>query len=46
VRLLAIIGAQAREASLEVMAIYANALGTEEQGIAARMWERPSRYQQ
>jgi hypothetical protein len=32
-------------ASLEVTAIYANALGTEEQGIAARMWERPSRDQ-
>ena len=25
-------------ASLEVTAIYANALGTEERGIAARMW--------
>jgi hypothetical protein len=25
-------------ASLEVTAIYANALGSEEQGIAARMW--------
>lgn len=25
-------------ASLEVTAIYANALGAEEQGIAARMW--------
>jgi integrase len=32
-------------ASLEVTAIYANALGTEEQGIAARMWERPSQDQ-
>jgi integrase/recombinase XerD len=27
-------------ATLEVTAIYANALGAEEQGIAARMWER------
>jgi integrase len=26
-------------ATLEVTAIYANALGTEEQGIAARMWD-------
>jgi integrase/recombinase XerD len=25
-------------ATLEVTAIYANALGTEEQGLAARMW--------
>jgi integrase/recombinase XerD len=25
-------------ASMEVTAIYANALGAEEQGIAARMW--------
>jgi integrase/recombinase XerD len=27
-------------ATLEVMAIYANALGAEEQGIAARMWDQ------
>ena len=26
-------------ATLEVTAIYANALGAEEQGIAARMWD-------
>jgi integrase/recombinase XerD len=27
-------------ATLEVTAIYANALGAEEQGIAARMWDQ------
>jgi integrase/recombinase XerD len=30
--------------TLEVTAIYANALGAEEQGIAARMWDRKLPY--